>query len=87
MSDAAVVSPAAMLKGLYGRQIALKSKWGQQYVGTLISCDSYMNLQLSDTEEQSAKDTTTLGEVLFRCNNILYIREVPIGQDLRKQQQ
>jgi small nuclear ribonucleoprotein F len=87
MSECTVVSPAALLKSLYGRQIALKSKWGQQYVGTLISCDSYMNLQLAETEEQSAKDTTTLGDVLFRCNNILYIREVPAGQDLRKQQQ
>jgi small nuclear ribonucleoprotein F len=79
-----VVSPAALLKSLCGRQIVVKSKWGPKYVGTLISCDSYMNLQLTDAEEQASAGNSFLGDVLFRCNNILFIREVPLGQNFRK---
>ncbi len=86
MTESAVVSPAALLKSFYGRQIAVKCKWGQLYVGTLISCDAYMNLRLTDAEEQTSTQQTVLGDMLFRCNNILYIREVPLGQDLRKEQ-
>ena len=47
-----------------------------EYKGTLLAIDSYMNLQLADTEEfVEGILTGSLGEVLIRCNNILYIRE------------
>ena len=37
-----------------------------------------MNLQLANTEEIiSGKVTGNLGEVLVRCNNVLYVRGVP----------
>lgn len=46
-----------------------------EYRGYLISVDSYMNLQLASTEEWIAdKLAGNLGEVLIRCNNVLYIR-------------
>ena len=48
-----------------------------EYRGYLVSVDSYMNVQLANTEEYvDNKLAGTLGEVLIRCNNILYIREV-----------
>ncbi|CCW61366.1 unnamed protein product [Phytomonas sp. EM1] len=68
--------PAAFLCSLIGRNVHIKSKWGPIYSGTLVSCDPYMNLQLSDAVE-SAKEETSLGEMLLRHNNILYIREAP----------
>ncbi|KAH9601710.1 LSM domain [Trypanosoma melophagium] len=68
--------PAAFLASLVGRKVHVKSKWGPVYVGTLVSCDPYMNLQLRDTVEK-AKQETELGEMLLRCNNVLYIREAP----------
>ncbi|CCW68947.1 unnamed protein product [Phytomonas sp. Hart1] len=68
--------PATFLCSLIGHKVHVKSKWGPVYSGTLVSCDAYMNLQLSDAVE-SAKEETTLGEMLLRNNNILYIREVP----------
>lgn len=67
--------PAAFLHSLMGRTVHVKSKWGPVYIGTLISCDSFMNLQLRDAVER-AKEDTELGEMLLRNNNILYIREV-----------
>ena len=47
-------------------------------VGYLVSVDSYMNLQLASTEEWiDGQFSGQLGEVLIRCNNVLYIRGVP----------
>ncbi len=47
-------------------------------IGYLVSTDAYMNLQLANTEEYvDGNFTGMLGEVLIRCNNVLYIRGVP----------
>ena len=46
--------------------------------GYLVSVDSYMNLQLASTEEWiDGQFSGNLGEVLIRCNNVLYLRGVP----------
>ena len=46
--------------------------------GYLVSVDSYMNLQLASTEEWvDGTFSGNLGEVLIRCNNVLYLRGVP----------
>ena len=46
--------------------------------GYLVSVDSYMNLQLASTEEWiDDQFSGNLGEVLIRCNNVLYLRGVP----------
>ena len=60
-----------------GRSVAVKLKWGMEYRGFLVSVDSYMNLQLASCEEWiSDKFAGNLGEVLIRCNNVLYIRGI-----------
>jgi small nuclear ribonucleoprotein (snRNP)-like protein len=48
--------------------VIIRLKWGQtEYKGKLISVDSYMNIQLSETEEYiDRKPTGTLGQVLIR---------------------
>lgn len=53
--------------------VIIRLKWGQtEYHGRLISVDSYMNIQLSNTEEFiDGKSTGTLGQVLIR-----YVHEV-----------
>ena len=49
-----------------------------EYKGYLVSVDSYMNLQLASTEEWiDGAFSGNLGEVLIRCNNVLYMRGVP----------
>ena len=58
--------------------MSVRLKWGMEYTGLLISVDSYMNLQLQNTQEIiDGKTTGELGEVLIRCNNVLFIRGVP----------
>ncbi|EXX76463.1 uncharacterized protein OCT59_015001 [Rhizophagus irregularis] len=55
----------------------VRLKWGMEYKGFLVSVDSYMNLQLANTEEfVDGQSTGALGEVLIRCNNVLYIRGI-----------
>lgn len=56
----------------------IKLKWGQEYRGRLVSTDSYMNFQLGETEEWINDELAgELGDVMIRCNNVLYVREPP----------
>jgi small nuclear ribonucleoprotein F len=57
------------------KEIVVRLKWGEtEYKGRLISVDLYMNIQLSDTEEFiDGTSSGTLGQVLIRCNNVLWI--------------
>jgi small nuclear ribonucleoprotein F len=63
---------------LVGQAVCIKLKWGQEYCGLLTSFDSYQNFQLSSTQEWiDGEMKGELGEVMIRCNNVLYVREMP----------
>ena len=48
-----------------------------EYKGLLKSVDDYMNFQLANTEEWiEGKFKGNLGDVLIRCNNVMYLRQV-----------
>lgn len=69
------VNPKPFLNSLRGKPVICKLKWGMEYKGFLVSVDSYMNLQLASTEEHiDGQPVGNLGEVLVRCNNVLYVR-------------
>ncbi|CAG8639486.1 4973_t:CDS:10 [Rhizophagus irregularis] len=71
------VNPKPFLQELTGKPVMVRLKWGMEYKGFLVSVDSYMNLQLANTEEfVDGQSTGALGEVLIRCNNVLYIRGI-----------
>ncbi|EFA04291.1 small nuclear ribonucleoprotein F [Tribolium castaneum] len=75
MSTAMPINPKPFLNGLTGKAVMVKLKWGHEYKGYLVSVDGYMNLQLANTEEFiDGNMTGNLGEVLIRCNNVLFIR-------------
>ncbi|EMF09500.1 small nuclear ribonucleo protein SmF [Sphaerulina musiva SO2202] len=69
------LNPRPMLQGLVNKDVIVRIKWGQEYSGRLVSVDSYMNIQLSGAEEKSpdGHDGGVLGQVLIRCNNVLWI--------------
>ena len=70
------ISPKAFLQAMGNQRVSVKLKWGMEYTGRLISADTYMNLQLADTEEfVDGAWAGNLGEVLIRCNNVLYVRK------------
>ncbi|CAG7561040.1 uncharacterized protein FIESC28_10972 [Fusarium coffeatum] len=79
----APINPRPMLENLVSKQVLVRLKWGEvEYKGTLVSIDSYMNIQLSGTEEYIAdKPTGSLGQVLIRCNNVLWVRAADGGSD------
>jgi small nuclear ribonucleoprotein F len=63
------------LADLVGKIVKVRLKWGMEYQGKLESSDAYMNLQLLNTEEFIDGELAGfLGEVLVRCNNVLYIK-------------
>jgi len=77
------VNPKPFLNNLTGKQVIVKLKWGMEYKGYLVSVDGYMNLQLADTEEYIEGEMTgNLGEILIRCNNVLYLRGVPEDEEI-----
>ncbi|KAF7861811.1 hypothetical protein EAF04_007693 [Stromatinia cepivora] len=70
------INPRPFLQNLVNEEVIIRLKWGGQteYKGKLVSIDSYMNIQLSGAEEWiDSEMTSTLGQVLIRCNNVLYI--------------
>ena len=69
----------------WGDLITSYIRWGQLQsayvnfltfqIGLLMAVDSYMNLQLENTEEFINEEFAgNLGQVLIRCNNVLYLR-------------
>jgi small nuclear ribonucleoprotein F len=73
-----IVNPKPFLVDLTGQIVKVKLKWGMEYQGRLTSADAYMNLQLTECEEfLEGQFAGFLGEVLIRCNNVLYIQALP----------
>jgi len=73
-----IVNPKPFLTGLTGKNVCVKLKWGSEYQGFLKSVDNYMNLQIANAEEYvDGAFAGKLGEILIRCNNVLYVREAP----------
>ncbi|KAG4421799.1 hypothetical protein IFR04_005049 [Cadophora malorum] len=70
------INPRPMLQNLVNEEVVIRLKWGQtEYKGRLVSIDSYMNIQLSGAEEWIDQEmTSVLGQVLIRCNNVLWIQ-------------
>ena len=72
------VNPKPFLAELTGKRVVVKLKWGMEYKGVLLSVDGHTNLQLAHTEEfVNGILQGALGEILIRCNNVLYIRALP----------
>lgn len=76
MSATGILNPKPFLADLTGKTVIVKLKWGIEYQGSLVSVDNYMNIHLDKTQEfVDGKIAGEIGEILIRCNNVLYIRE------------
>ena len=78
MAATVPINPKPFLASLTGKKVLVKLKWsGMSYRGFLVSTDAYMNLQLANTDEIiDGEETGNLGEVLIRCNNVLWVSGV-----------
>ncbi|EER13523.1 small nuclear ribonucleoprotein F, putative [Perkinsus marinus ATCC 50983] len=70
------VNPQPFLNDLTGQEVLVRLKWGTlELKGRLQSVDTFMNLRLDHCEEwQAGNFKGALGDVLIRCNNVLYVR-------------
>ncbi|PFH58310.1 hypothetical protein XA68_13891 [Ophiocordyceps unilateralis] len=77
------VNPRPMLTALVDKTVSVRLKWGEmEYRGQLKAIDSYMNLQLESTKEWTGgSEGGHLGQVLIRCNNVLWIRGVDANEN------
>merc|ERR1719482_2028956 len=72
------VNPKPFLNDLTGTRVLVKLKWGMEYRGTLAAVDAYMNVQLLDSSEYvDGTLAGELGEILIRCNNVMYVTAAP----------
>ena len=70
------MNPIPFLYELIGKSIIVRLKWGIEYKGVLVSFDKYMNLQLREAEEIINNEIKgSLGEIIIRCNNVLFVKE------------
>jgi len=75
------MNPKPFLNQLTGKPVMVKLKWGMEYRGYLVSVDGYMNMQLANTEEfVEGSKAGNLGEILIRCNNVLYVKGIDEGE-------
>ncbi|MBS7615462.1 ribonucleoprotein [Candidatus Bathyarchaeota archaeon] len=66
--------PLNMLTRHMNASIIITLKNGIEYKGTMVHCDSYMNIILDGaTELYDGQMLAHYGEILVRGNNILYI--------------
>lgn len=77
------INPRPMLQDLVNKDIVVRLKWGEtEYRGRLVSSDSYMNIQLTNAQEFiDQKFTSDLGQILIRCNNVLWIKAADQGDN------
>ncbi|KAF2747408.1 small nuclear ribonucleoprotein F [Sporormia fimetaria CBS 119925] len=75
MAAVAPFNPRPLIQSLIDQDVTVRLKWGDtEYKGRLVSMDSYMNVQLGNTEEfVNGVSSGTLGQVLIRCNNVLWM--------------
>ncbi|EOD10326.1 hypothetical protein EMIHUDRAFT_317040 [Emiliania huxleyi CCMP1516] len=72
------VNPKPFLNDLTGKPIIAKLKWGMEYKGARPCIFQSM----ASTEEWiDGEFSGNLGEVLIRCNNVLYMRGLPEEDD------
>ncbi|CAF1294016.1 unnamed protein product [Adineta ricciae] len=76
------LNPKPYINELVGKKILVRLKWGMTYTGILINFDQYMNVQLGNAVEYiEEQNKGPLGEILIRCNNILYISGVDEAEE------
>ena len=73
MAGAMPVNPKPFLNGLTGKSVMVKLKWGHEYKGFLVATDSYMNLQLANTEEFIDGTLTGMTEMRSPPVNFLWL--------------
>ena len=65
--------PIDVLNNAKGKRVLIKLKKGAEISGILQAMDLHLNMWLENAEQISAEEKTTLGTILIRGDNILYV--------------
>jgi len=65
--------PIDVLNNAKGKRVLIKLKRGTEISGTLQAMDLHLNMWINDAEIKENGDTTRLGTVLVRGDNILFV--------------
>ena len=75
MSENSSKRPLVVLQKSIKKQVTVRLKNEIEYKGKMKNIDSYMNLIMTDAEEQqSGKRLGNYGRVIVRGNNVLFIK-------------
>ncbi len=65
--------PIDVLNNAKGRRVLIKLKRGPEISGVLQALDLHLNMWIENAEQRSEGETTKLGTVLVRGDNVLYV--------------
>lgn len=65
--------PIDVLNNAKGKRVLIKLKRGTEISGTLQAMDLHLNMWINNAEIKENGDTTRLGTVLVRGDNILFV--------------
>ena len=65
--------PLDILGNAQNKKIIVKTKQGEEVVGTLKAFDSHINISMDDAEIRGKENKVKLGKVLVRGDSIVYI--------------
>ncbi len=65
--------PLDILGGAQNKKIIVKTKQGEEVVGTLKAFDSHINISMDEAEIRGKETKVKLGKVLVRGDSIVYI--------------
>ena len=75
MSQTTAKRPLTTLQKNTKKSVIVRLKNDVEYKGKIVNVDSYMNLIMSDAEEQKdGKTVEKYGRVILRGNNVLFIK-------------
>ncbi|MEM2637411.1 MAG: U6 snRNA-associated Sm-like protein LSm6 [Candidatus Korarchaeota archaeon] len=66
--------PIRKIEKSKNKQVLVRLKDGEEYIGTLVDTDTFMNMVLTDAVElKDGERVRSYGTVFIRGNNIIYI--------------
>lgn len=68
--------PFEVLTRNIGKSVSVRLKGAREVKGTFLGYDPHWNISLSEAEESRDQDRITLGRLILRGNNVLYVSEL-----------
>jgi small nuclear ribonucleoprotein (snRNP)-like protein len=68
--------PFEVLSRNIGKSVSVRLKGAREIKGTFLGYDPHWNISLLEAEESRDHDRITLGRLILRGNNVLYVSEL-----------